>query len=152
MAKQKRQRLRKESTVEKQQSNPVQRSAQGRGPLAPPEEDIQPTEIHSPSSDSEVEIVSGLGNVLHTFRNFRQTSDATALVDSLTSLNNGLLHTPEEYAEAEAETSRGIRRPATKVGGTHISAPRVKGKGKEKEREKGKEVWARCSQTYLSQY
>lgn len=127
------------------QSQPRRRSTRGRGPLvplAPLEEDISAPEDHSASSESEAggDQGSGLGTALHKFRSFRQSSDATALVNSLTSTKNGLLRAPEDqlegeelYAEAQAETSRGIKRAAVKVGGRRVSAPQVQRKKNGKE-------------------
>lgn len=112
-------------------------STPGRGPLAA---DNSASEDHVSSSENEEGTVSGLGSALNTFRTFGETSDATALVENLTSTNNGLLSASEDqfehddgYAAAEAETSRGIRhRAATKVGKKRVST---------KSRIKGKQVW-----------
>ncbi|KAE9387197.1 hypothetical protein BT96DRAFT_1080972 [Gymnopus androsaceus JB14] len=71
---------------------------------------------------------------------FRETSDATALVENLTSTNNGLLSASEDQFEhndgcaaAEAETSHGIcHQAATKVGKKRVSTKsRIKGKQKD---------------------
>ncbi|KAE9390582.1 hypothetical protein BT96DRAFT_946028 [Gymnopus androsaceus JB14] len=106
-----------------------------------PERDGQPL---SSSENVEAEGISGLGAALESFRTFRETSDSTTLVDTLTSMSNGLLGAPDneaehdnDYAAAEAETSHGICcTAARKVGGKRVSAAHPAGKGKGKGKEK----------------
>jgi hypothetical protein len=101
----------------------------GRGPLAPPS-----SYANEESSDSEV---PSSHLTMNKLRKFTEDKDADALINSLT--NNKLLIKPktapdsdDEYATAQAETSRGLRlkqKPSKMVGGRRVSDPK-KGKGK----------------------
>ncbi|KAF9066796.1 hypothetical protein BDP27DRAFT_1423553 [Rhodocollybia butyracea] len=109
-------------------------NSRGLGPLAP-----------QSSSDAEDSLDGSASHSLEKLRKFTDDGDADALIDSLTS--NKLLQSPDtasdkasdsedEYAQAEAETSRGLRpkqKPSKRVGGKRVSEPlRSQAKGKAK--------------------
>jgi hypothetical protein len=111
--------------------NPLKpRRGPGRGPLAP----------HLSSDEDSLNKCSGTSHFspsLEKFRKFTEEENTDALIDSLT--DNSLLksedyfESEDEYAKAEAETSRGIRpksKPSKRVGGKHVSDPKSKDKGK----------------------
>ncbi|KAF9064226.1 hypothetical protein BDP27DRAFT_176384 [Rhodocollybia butyracea] len=101
----------------------------GKGPLAP-----------RAVSEDEASDKPPSGSSIEKFRKFAEEEDADALINSLTSkkLLQKQGDTPDsedEYAKAEAETSRGLRpnrKPAKNVGGKRVSESKSKGKGKAK--------------------